>query len=73
MINMEEKANTRYNHPYVGKRIRLIYTDDPYTSLVPGDEGTIDYVDDGGTIFAKWDKGSNLGLVPGHDRFAIIP
>ena len=66
-------ANTRENHPYVGKRIRLIWTDDVYTNLLPGDEGTIDYVDDAGTIFAKWDRGSSLGLVPGHDRFAIIP
>ena len=73
MSIMTDKANTGSNHPYVGKRIRLIYTDDPYTELRPGDEGTIDFVDDAGTIFAKWDKGSGLGLVPGHDRFAITP
>lgn len=70
---MSTSTNQSYQHPYVGKRIRLIHTDDPYTELVPGDEGTIDFVDDAGTIFAKWDKGSGLGMVPGQDRFAIIP
>lgn len=67
------KPNHGFDHPYVGKRIRLIFTNDQYTDLAPGDEGTIDYVDDYGTIFAKWDNGSRLGLVPGHDRFAIHP
>lgn len=70
---MSTPTNKGYQHPYVGKRIRLIHTDDPYTELVPGDEGTIDFVDDAGTVFAKWDKGSGLGMVPGQDRFAIIP
>lgn len=65
--------NSGKNHPYVGKRIRLIWTDDPYTQLAPGSEGTINYVDDVNTIFVDWDSGSKLGLVPGHDRFAIIP
>ena len=67
------KANHGEDHPYVGKRISLIHTDDQYTELRPGDEGTIDFVDDAGTIFAKWDNGSRLGMVPGHDRFAITP
>lgn len=67
------KPNHGTDHPYVGKRITLIHTSDPYTDLRPGDEGTIEFVDDIGTIFAKWDRGSSLGMVPGHDRFAITP
>jgi hypothetical protein len=67
------KANHGQDHPYVGKRIRLIWTDDQWTTLRPGSEGTINFVDDAGTIFAKWDDGSGLGLVPGHDRFSITP
>lgn len=67
------KPNFGTDHPYVGKRITLIHTSDPYTELRPGDQGTITFVDDIGTIFAKWDRGSSLGMVPGHDRFAIAP
>lgn len=55
-----------------GKRIELIYTSDPYTNLKPGDRGTVDFVDDMGTIHVNWDNGSTLGLVPGEDKFRII-
>ena len=51
-----------------GKRIELISTSDPYTNLRPGDRGTIDFVDDMGTIHVTWDNGSTLGLVPGEDQ-----
>ena len=33
--------------------------DDPYTKL---DLGTVDFVDDNGTIFANWDSGLASGL-----------
>ena len=55
-----------------GKRIELISTSDPYTTLKPGDGGTVDFVDDIGTIHISWDNGSKLGLVPGEDRFKIL-
>ena len=55
-----------------GKRIELISTSDPYTSLKPGDRGTVDHVDDIGTIHVSWDNGSRLGLVPSEDRFKIL-
>ena len=32
-----------------GTRIVLISMDDPYSRLVSGDKGTVNYVDDGGT------------------------
>ena len=53
----------------IGKRIRLVSTTDPYTSLKPGDEGVVDLIDDAGTFFAKWDNGSSLGLVFQEDRW----
>lgn len=53
----------------IGKRIRLVSTTDPYTNLKPGDEGTVDFVDDAGTVFAKWDNGSSLGMVFQEDRW----
>jgi len=55
------------------RRVRLIHTDDPYTNLKPGDEGTIAFVDDTGTVFVDWDNGSKLGLVrEAGDRWMVI-
>ena len=55
-----------------GKRIELISTTDPYTELKPGDRGTVDFVDDLGTIHITWDNGSQLGLVPEEDQYKIV-
>jgi len=55
-----------------GLRVRLISTTDPYTELKSGDEGTIDFIDDIGTILVRWDNGSSLGLIPGEDRYKIV-
>lgn len=53
----------------VGSRIKLIYIDDPYTSLKPGNTGTVVGLDDLGTIQMIWETGSTLGLIPGVDKF----
>ena len=79
---MREEAERRYGH-YVGKRIELVHTDDPYTKLKPGDKGTVtgvwaqdmsgwrgykvDYL-----LNVKWDSGSNLSMVIGRDQVKII-
>lgn len=61
------------NDPLVGKRVRLVHCDDPYTNLRAGDEGTVELVDDFGTVHVKWDNGSGLGLVSeAGDRFTVI-
>jgi hypothetical protein len=58
---------------YIGRRIRLDFTADPYTTLRAGDEGTIDHIDDIGTVFVKWDNGSSLGLVSeAGDKFTFL-
>lgn len=46
----------------VGKRVRLIRCNDPYTKLLPGSLGTIRFIDVTGTVHVKWDSGSSLGL-----------
>ena len=51
-----------------GTRVELVYMDDPYSKLNPGDLGTVDFVDDIGTIHIKWDNGSSLGIVYGEDK-----
>jgi hypothetical protein len=40
---------------------------DPYTDLKPGDKGEVSFIDDTGTIFVNWDRGSSLGIVYGED------
>jgi hypothetical protein len=51
-----------------GTRVELVRMDDPYTRLKPGDQGTVSFVDDTGTIFVDWDSGSRLGVVFGEDE-----
>ena len=55
-----------------GDRVRLIYMNDPYTNLGEGATGTVDCIDDMGTIHVLWDCGSHLGLIPGVDRWVMI-
>ena len=50
-----------------GTRVELICMDDPYAALKPGDQGTVSFVDDIGTIHIKWDCGSSLGAAYGAD------
>lgn len=51
-----------------GSRVKLVHMgDDPYSKLVPGDKGTVSVIDDTGTIFVDWDRGSRLGMVYGVD------
>ena len=52
-----------------GTRIVLISIDDPYTTLKPGDSGTVQGIDDAGQIMMRWDKGGSLSLIPGEDKF----
>ena len=60
-----------------GYRIILMHTDDPYTKLKSGDQGTIQCVNFSETpdmesqIYVSWDNGSNLSLLIGKDRFSI--
>jgi len=63
-----------------GKRIKLNHTNDLYTNLKPGDEGTYEY-----SILSKisrseilvqhsikWDNGSRLMLIGGEDSFSFV-
>jgi len=50
-----------------GTRVELVSMNDPYTKLKPGDQGTVNFVDDIGTVFINWDCGSTLGAAYGED------
>ena len=54
-----------------GTRIRMIYMEDP-RPIESGTLGTVDHVDDSGTIHVNWDNGRSLGLIPNEDEFAIV-
>ena len=54
-----------------GKRIKCIHMMDDYP-ILSGELGTVDLVDDMGTIHVKWDSGRRLGLVPEEDEYEIV-
>lgn len=58
--------------PVKGDRIRLVHTSDPHTGLESGELGTVTAVDGAGTVHARWDSGSSLGLVPDEDSWEVL-
>ena len=55
-----------------GRRVRLIACTDDWTHLEAGAEGEVTSVDHLGTLHVRWDNGSNLGLIPGEDRWELL-
>ena len=66
-----EVARLRALYP-AGTRVELIAMDDPYFPPKPGDQGTVQGVDDMGQIMIRWDNGSSLSLIPEIDKFKIV-
>ena len=56
-----------------GTRVRLDSMNDPYAPVAPGTEGTVALVDDAGQIHMNWADGRTLPLIPGEDRFTVLP
>ena len=77
--NMEETMMDRKMVNFIkeqyppGTRIRLNSMDDPYAPILPCTEGEVDFVDDEGQIFMKWNNGRTLPLIPGEDSFTVLP
>lgn len=55
-----------------GCRVELVYMNDPYSKLRPGERGTVRCIDSTGTVFVDWDSGSGLGVVYGVDYIKKI-
>lgn len=55
-----------------GTRIRLGRMDDSFNHIPPGTIGTVELIDDIGTIHCAWDNGSTLGLIIYEDRFTVV-
>lgn len=72
MPSRETVARLREKYP-PGTRVELVRMDDPYNRILkPGCLGTVDFVDDAGTLAMTWDCGSSLGVVYGEDEVRIV-
>src|SRR5215472_9795099 len=60
-------------HELMGRRVKLLYADDEYARLMPGDLGTVVDVDNAGQLLVESDSGSRLSLIPDRDRWLELP
>lgn len=73
MINLTKLRADYYKAQYPpGTRIELLSMgSDPYP-IPDGTRGTVDLVDDIGTIHCTFDNGRHLGIIPEEDRFRVL-
>ena len=64
--NKQTSERLRKTYP-AGTRVELVSMNDPYTKLMPGEQGTVQFIDDIGTVFVNWDCGSGPGVAYGED------
>ncbi|MCP1430442.1 hypothetical protein J3D45_002940 [Microbacterium foliorum] len=60
-------AESAYCPSTPGARVVLLRTADAHAGIAPLDEGTVESVDDAGTVHVLWNNGSRLGLIPNVD------
>jgi hypothetical protein len=63
---------TRLGPSHVGARVALVQTKDEHSRLEPNATGTVEAVDDAGTVHVLWDNGTRLGLIPGADVWRAL-
>ena len=75
-INRKEKIDVKkIKDTYKsGMKLRLLedMKEEKYHPIPAGKIGTVDYVDDVGTIHMKWEIGSSLGIIPEIDKFEEV-
>ena len=70
-MDYKEEIQRIKNKYKQGMKIKLFKMYD--IQAVPSNTiGTVDFVDDIGTIHINWENGSSLGLIEGKDEFVII-
>ena len=70
-MNQDKIKEIKQKYPK-GTRIMLNSMDDPHHPVPSGTLGTVEAVDDMGTINMKWDNGQSLCLIVGEDSFYVI-
>ena len=70
-MSREQVESVKRRYPE-GSRIMLDYMGRDPHPIPPGTTGTVEHVDDIGTVHCTFDNGRSLGLVPGEDSFHII-
>jgi len=71
-VSKETLERLRKEYP-TGSRVELTKMNDPYrTDLVPGSRGTVEFVDDAGSLHVRWDIGSSLAVVFGEDACKVV-
>lgn len=55
-----------------GTRICLDRMENDPNPIPSGTKGTVQFVDDMGSVFCKFDNGRSLGMIPGEDSFHKI-
>ena len=73
----EVKGRVEKDRTNEGRRVELIYTSNPRTSLKPGDRGKYEWVykypsSRGNQHFIRWDNGSGMILIDGKDSFKFV-
>ena len=71
MIRREKIEYLKRQYP-PGTRIQLHHMGDDPNPIPEGMTGTVDLVDDIGTIHCTFDNGRALGLIPGEGSFSVI-
>ena len=67
-LKQDEVEKLRRQYP-PGTKIKCIHMNDDCHPVPDGTLGTVQFVDDTGTIHVGWKNGSSLGLIPGEDQF----
>ena len=63
------------NKVNIGDRIELIFINDSWTRLKPGNQGTVTKIEsetDETLIWVQWDNGEQLALLDPIDKFIVI-
>lgn len=71
MYNKNKVELFRQRYPE-GTRICVDSMENDPNPIPSGTKGTVEFVDDMGTVFCKFDNGRSFGVIPGEDRFHII-
>jgi len=50
-----------------GARVECLFMNDPWSPAPSGTKGTVECVDDIGTVHVRWDNGQRIGAVLGED------